>query len=276
MTVDNTDPAVTGSSPDMSAPTQTDNTITITPPAEPQADGRTFTEDEVAAIRKQEKDKLYGEIEKEREQRKAMEERMNELQRHQEAFDTDRQEQIRQQEEAAAAAEAERKLREESEMDAKSLLEKREQEWEQRFQEQGDQFAQQFSELQQQAEAKEAMLEKERAFAALNDYKQQRLSEAGDDVMPHLHRYITGNNIEEIDASISDAMQVTSDMMSDMAQAQAIQRGPRAVPATGASPTGPMENQAAQQNITGEDIRQMSMEQYEQLRPQLLPQARFK
>ena len=154
------------------------------------------------------------------------------------------------------------------------FLARREEEFNQRLQETENRWAEQFNELQETAKAAEATLEKERAFAALNEYKQTKLSEAGDDIMPHLHRYITGNTTQEIDEAISSAMQVTSDMMEDMAQATAMQQGPRPVPATGASPTGPMENQAAQQHLTSDDIRNMLMEQYEQLRPQLLQQAR--
>ena len=248
-------------------------TITVTPPQQ-QQESKTFTEDDIAAARRQEKDKLYGELDKEREQRKALEERMAELQKNIEAFNTDKEAQLAAEREAQEAAEAERRAREESEMEAKDLLAKREQEWEQRLQETENRWAQQFEEIQQQAAAQEAMLEKERAFNALNEYKTSKIQEAGDAIMPHLHRYITGNTTEEIDASISAAMQTTSDMMEDMAQATAMQRGPRGVPATGASPTGPMENQASQQHLTSEDIRNMSMEQYEQLRPQLLSQAR--
>lgn len=234
-----------------------------------------FTEDDIAAARRQEKDKLYGEIEKEREQRKAMEERMAELQKNMESFNSDKESQLQAEREAQEAAEAERRAREEAEMEAKDLLAKRESEWEQRLQETENRWSQQFEEIQQKAQAQEAMLEKERAFAALSEYKQSKITEAGDTIMPHLHRYINGNTPEEIDASISSAMETTSAMMEDMAQATAMQRGPRGVPATGASPTGPVENQQSQQHLTSEDIRNMSMEQYEQLRAQLLPQARL-
>jgi DNA repair exonuclease SbcCD ATPase subunit len=256
-------------------PATPEGTVAVTPPTPPAEDGgRTFTEGEVAAIRKQEKDKLYSEIEKEKERRQEMETRVADLQKNVEAFDTDRNEQMRAQQEAAEAAEAERKAREEAEMDAKSLLERREQEFEQRLQETESKWSQQFEELQTQAQAQEAMLEKERAFAVLSDYKQSVLADHTEDIMPHLHRLVTGNTTEEIDASISSAIQLTSDIMEDMAQATAASRGPRGVPATGASPTGPMENQTSQQHLTAEDLRNMSMEQYEQLRPQLLSQAR--
>jgi len=247
--------------------------VPITPPQQ-QQESKVFTEDDIAAARRQEKDKLYGEIEKEKEQRKALEERMAELQKNIEAFNADKEAQLQAEREAQEAAEAERRAREEADMEAKDLLARREQEWEQRLQETENRWSQQFEEIQQKAAAQEAMLEKERAFAALSEYKQTRINEAGDAIMPHLHRYITGNTPEEIDASISAAMQTTSDMMEDMAQATAMQRGPRGVPATGASPTGPLENQTSQQHLTSEDIRNMSMEQYEQVRAQLLPQAR--
>lgn len=249
--------------------------VVVQEPPKQQQESKVFTEDDIAAARRQEKDKLYGEIEKEREQRKAMEERMAELQKNMESFNSDKESQLQAEREAQEAAEAERRAREEAEMEAKDLLAKRESEWEQRLQETENRWSQQFEEIQQKAQAQEAMLEKERAFAALSEYKQSKITEAGDTIMPHLHRYINGNTPEEIDASISSAMETTSAMMEDMAQATAMQRGPRGVPATGASPTGPVENQQSQQHLTSEDIRNMSMEQYEQLRAQLLPQARL-
>lgn len=270
-------PVVSGSGDPTATPPEDGDTIVVTPPApEGEPKTRVFTEEEVAAIRRQEKDKLYGEIEKEREQRKAMEERLAELNKNMEAFDTDRQEQLRAQQEAAEAAEQERKAREEAEMSAKELLEKREQEFEARLQETESKWSSQFEELQTKAQAQEAMLEKERAFAALSEYKNTKLQENSEAIMPHLHRLVTGSTVEEIDASISSAIQLTSDIMEDMTQATANQRGPRGVPTTGASPTGPMENQQQQQHLTAEDLRNMSMEQYEQLRPQLLAQARPK
>jgi hypothetical protein len=257
---------------DEGAPEGTVATITNTPAEGGEA--KTFTEDEVAAICRQEKDKLYKEIESEREKRKEMEGRVTELQKNVEAFNTDRQAQLDAEKAAQDAAEAERKAREEADLSAKDLLAKREAEFEKRLEESENKWAAQFEELNERASVQEATLEKERAFAVISEYKNAKITEHGDDIMPHLHRLVTGNTTEEIDASISSAIQLTSDIMEDMTQAAAIQRGPRGVPATGASPTGPMENQSEQQHLTAEDLRNMSMEQYEQLRPQLLAQAR--
>jgi hypothetical protein len=267
-------PLVRGGDPtaDPDAP----STIAVTPPAkQDDTPPRTFTEEEVANIRRQEKDKLYGEIESEKNKRAEMESRVEELQKNMAAFDTDRQQQLQAEEDARNAAEAERRAREESELSAKDLMAKREEEFEARLQENETRWSAQFEELQARAQTQEAMLEKERAFAVLSEYKSTMLAEHEDAIMPKLQSLVTGNTTEEIDASISHAIQLTSDIMEDMTQVAAQQRGPRGVPTTGASPTGPMENQMSQQHLTAEDLRNMSMDQYEQLRPQLLPQARL-
>jgi len=86
-------------------------------PAPVSKNSRMFSEDEVEAIRRQEKDKLYDKISK--------------LQEQVEVFNHEREEQKRIAEEAAAKEAEERRLREEEEMSAKELLMKKEDEFQQ-------------------------------------------------------------------------------------------------------------------------------------------------
>lgn len=253
--------------------------VVVDVPTEPapttQPDGEhVFTAEQVEAIRKQEKDKLYGDLESSKKAAEEATRRAAELETQMAAFNEDRDQRLAAEKEKADAEAAERKAREESEMESRELIARREAEFEQKLAETENKWSQQFEELNERAKAQEATLEMERAFQALEAHKAQRIAEAGDSLMPHLIDLVGGNTVEEIDASISAVAAKTSAIMEDMQQGLAAQRGPKAVPTTGASPTGPLENQTAQQTLTRDDIRNMSMEQYAAHRPQLLEQAR--
>jgi len=254
--------------------------VTVTVPAPPPEDdggrgGKLFTAEEVEDIRRDEKDKLYPQIKSAKEAADAAKARAEELAAQLEAFSTDVDAQKSAEAAAAAAEEAERKAREEAEMEARDLITKKEEEWNQRLTEVETDWSKKFTELQEYAAAQEATLEKERAFQALEAYKAQKIAEAGDSLMPHLLDLVNwGSTEESIDAAIRSVADKTSAIIDDMQLGQSRVAGPKAVPTTGASPTGPLENQMSQQTLTREQIAEMSMEQYAALRPQLLAQAR--
>ena len=164
---------------------QNGDAVTIDVPAEapapaesvPTSDTRTermFTKDEVEAIRRQEKDKLYD--------------RINKLQEQVEVFNHERDEQKRLAEEISAKEADERRQREEAEMSAKELLLKKEDEFQQRINTAQEEWEQKFSALQSEAEAQKALLEQERRFQELESYKSRRISEEQDNIMPELTR----------------------------------------------------------------------------------------
>jgi len=248
--------------------------IVVTTPAGTPPVEKTFTSDEVESIRKEEKDKLYAQLNSQKEAVDAAKARADELAAQMAAFTADADEAKAAKAAEASALEAERKAAEEAQLEAKDLISIKEAEWAQRLEESENKWSQQFEELNERAKVQEATLEKERAFQALESYKQQAIAEAGDSLMPHLLDLIGGSSEEEINNSIMAVAAKTSAIMEDMQLGQASHAGPRAVPTTGASPTGPLENQTAQQTLTRDDIATMSMDQYAALRPQLLAQAR--
>lgn len=218
-----------------------------------------FTPDEVEAIRRQEKDKLYDKISK--------------LQEQVEVFNHEREEQKRLAEELAAKEAEERRQREEAEMSAKDLLMKKEDEFQQRINTVQQEWEEKFLSLQSEAEAQKALLEQERRFQELESYKSRRIAEEQDNIMPELMDFIKGNSEEEIESAISAVVARTSAIVENIQQAMPQRQNLRGVPATGSTPIGPLENATEQQTFSSADIANMSMEQYAQIRDRLLASA---
>lgn len=261
-------------------PGDTPDTVTIDVPAEaPISDasdplrqqtnpntGKLFTADEVEAIRKQEKDKLYKEIQKQDERVKTLQEQIEE-------FNREREEQARVAEEARQREEAERRAREQEEMSAKELLLKTEDEFTQRLNTAQQEWEEKFAQLEAEKEAQAALLEQERRFQELESYKARRIQEEQDSLMPELLEFISGNSEEEIEASISAVAARTSAIISNIQQAIP-QNRVRGVPPTGYPPTGPVENMSEQITYTAADIAAMSNDEYAKVRDRLLASAR--
>lgn len=225
--------------------------------------GKTFSEDEVENIRKQEKDKMYKRLEEADTRVKSMEEQMNIIAQEREA--------ARQEAEARAAKEAELiRQREIEELSAKELLLKKEDEFNQRISSVEQEWQSRLAEIEHQRASQEALLEKERQLQALDHYRQSRLQQEQEAIIPELIDLVSGNNEEEIEQSISTLRQRSSAIIESIQQATAQQQGRlRGAPVT-APPVGPMETQTEYQTLTAEDIRNMPMEQYTKMRDRLL------
>lgn len=242
-------------------------TVTVTPPAEEEEeetpptqtpaaqqgfqagaeeDGKVYTAEDLARVRQQEKDKLYGRINEMSETLQQMRER------------EEREAREREEAEAREREEAERKA--EEEMDFKTLLAKKEEEWQNRFQT-----------IQQEIAQKDALLEREREFQALENYRQSKLSEHEDDIMPELRDMVQGNTPEEIDASINALVEKTSHILGQVAASQQQYRQQMPGPRVTAPAMGPLEqNESAQQTLSADDIRNMDMKTYREYRDQLM------
>ena len=234
----------------------------VAPASQRNANTRMFSQEEVESIRRQEKDKLYDKISK--------------LQEQVEVFNHEREEQKRLAEEVAAREAEERRLREEEEMSAKELLHKKEDEFQQRLNTAQQEWEEKFTALQQESEAQQAVLEQERRFQELESFKSRRIAEEQDNIMPELMDFIRGNSEDEIESAISAVKTRTSAILENIQQAMPQQQRLRGVPATGSTPTGPLENMTEQQTFTSADIAGMSMEQYAQVRDRLLASASFR
>lgn len=230
-----------------------------------QQPSRTFTEDEVAAIRRQEKDKLYEKLEKESSRVKALEEQLGVISQEREAARKEAEERAHQEQELL-------RQREEQELSAKELLSRRESEFNQKLTQVEQEFMSRLDQVEQQRLAQEALLEKERQIQTVESYRQRRLAEEQESIIPELRDLVSGNTAEEIDMSIATLRDRSSAIMQSIQQATQQSRL-RGAPVT-APPTGPMENQSEYQTLTAEDIRNMPMDQYMKMRERLLGATR--
>ena len=205
-----------------------------------------YTEVDLQRVREQEKSKLYPQID-------SLKEEINLLKKDREA----------QLAEAAAIAkekeDAARKLAE-SEMDVRSLLEKKEQEW-----------ASQLEEIRQEGARKDALLERERQYAELTAYRNRRLAEEQDNIMPELVDLISGNSADEIEQSITGLRERSSKIL-ESAQ-QAMQNARRDMKGTSTTLPPTMENNSGQQQFTADQIAAMSVTEYAKYRDRLFPGA---
>lgn len=225
--------------------------------------GKVFSEDEVENIRKQEKDKLYKRLEEADTRVKTMEEQMNILAQEREAARKEAEERAKQEQELI-------REREVAELSAKELLLKREDEFNSKLTQIEQDYKMRFEEIERQREQQEALLEKERALQALNSHRQRRIQEEQENIIPELIDLVAGSTEEEIEASISVLRDRSNAIIESIQQASAQQQGRlRGVTPT-SPPIGPMDTQTEYQTLTAEDIRNMPMEKYAQMRDRLM------
>jgi hypothetical protein len=207
---------------------------------------RLFTEAELQAARKVEKDKLYDELQGLKSSMKAIED-----QRAQELAEI-----ARKDAEKAAAVQAKK----EEEMSAKALLEAK-------LKETNDTWEQRFSQLQTERESERALLAKERAYNELVDYRNSQLTASAEEIAPQFHNFINGESKEQIDNAIAQAKLATQSIAEEVAAARVQQLSQmRGVAPTGYAALGPLEGSMGQKQYTAADINQMSMAEYTKFR----------
>lgn len=235
-----------------------------TEPAQEQAvkqDTRIFSEDEVHKIRQQEKDKMYKRLEDADSRVKAMEEQMS-------LISAEREKAIKEAEERARKEAELLRQREVEELSAKDLLAKRESEFNQRINQVEEEWGKKFAELEAQRQAQDALLEKERYLQHLESYRQRRLQDEQETIIPELRDLVSGNTEEEIENSVAVLRERSNAIIESIQRASQPTR-PKGAPVT-APPTGPLENQQEYQTLTADDIRNMPMDQYVKMRDRLL------
>jgi chromosome segregation ATPase len=212
----------------------------------------TFTAEDLAKARAQEKAKLYPQVEKLQEEistlRKKEEER--------EAKEAERKA-ARAQRDAEAAAE--KKKQEEAELGFKELLTKKEEE-----------FKAQLEAERLEREKAFALLEREREFQELSAYRQQRLEDSRNDIIPELIDLISGNNKDEIEASIAGLKERSAKIFDSVAQASQQTRKEMVGSRVTMPASGPLDNDTEQRLYSPNDINNMSMADYAKNRAKLL------
>lgn len=221
-----------------------------------QPQSRTFTEAEVQKFRKDEHDKVYGELTKAQE----------ELQKFQKA----EAERAKAEADAKAKAEAEARKQAEAEMDAKQLLQSREAEWNNKFEESNKSWEERFNRINAEREQERAVAEKERKFHEFVAYRNDRLNAERENIAPELIDLVSGNTPEELEASITrlkeKSEQIAQTVQQYAQQARASQRG---VSSASFPAAGPDTDNPGGKQYTAEDIAGMNYEEYAKFRQQM-------
>lgn len=213
------------------------------------------TSDVAEAIQKaraQEKAKLYPQMEKLQEELAALRQKENER----EAKEAERKAQ-------RAAREAElakqKKAEEEQQLELRDLLAKKEQE-----------FQAQLELERQEREKAFALLERERDFQELQQYRSQRLEAERENIVPELIDLISGNNKDEIEASIADLKARSQKIFESVASASQQTRKEMTGTRITVPASGPLDNDSENRMYSPTDISQMSMADYAKNRAKLL------
>ena len=207
-----------------------------------------FTAEDLAKARAQEKAKLYPQIEKMAEELAAMKK-------------------AKEEEDAKRAAkraerEAKSKQKEENELSFKELLAKKEQE-----------FSSQLENERLEREKAIALLEKERQYQELQNYRQRRVEEERDTIVPELIDLIDGDSQDAVEQSIAILKEKSARISDSVKQAMSAAKQNMVGARITAPASGPLDNDSEQQLTTPDSVRDMSMADYAKNRAKLLGSA---
>jgi len=211
-----------------------------------------FTAEDIAKARAQEKAKLYPQVEKLQEELAALKKEREER----EALEAERMAK-RQAREAERAAE--KKKQEESELEVRELLSKKEQEW-----------AAKLEAERLEREKAFALLEREREFQELSAYRQQRLDQERDNIIPELIDLISGNSRDEIEQSIAGLKERSAKIFDSVAQVAQQSRKEMVGTRITVPASGPLDNDSDSRTLSPDDLKKMSMDEYAKNRAKLL------
>lgn len=247
------------SEPTLALPTVTDTPsgllVGVDPPRAPtgqfvpqttnnNANVQVYTAEDLANARKQEKDKLYS--------------RLEEVQSHLATLQKEREERLAAEEALRKQAEAEAEEKRKAELTLKERVAQMEKE-----------MADRFASVEAERERERALLEKERSFLALSEYRQRRLNEEREAILPELIDLISGGSEQEIEQSIA-GLRDRSDRILEGARSAlgSVPMNPGA--RVTAPPAGPLENNTENRLPTPEEIRNMDINEYQRQRERLL------
>ena len=229
--------------------THTPSNLNVAPTSATNSFTQTFTQDDLERARKQEKDKLYPQLEQMRAELAALQKERDDKAAAEEAARKD--------------AEAEAKRKTDAETDVRSLLEQKQAEWE--------------SQLTAERTAREealAVLNREREYNDLVAYRQAAVAANADNIIPDLIDMVDGSTAEEIDASIARlAAKSQSIIEAAGAATQSARQAQRGASIT-APPVGPMDTTSdSQTTLSPQDIAAMPMSEYVKHRAKLMGAA---
>ena len=209
-----------------------------------------YTDEDLARVRSQEKDKLYPQIDSLKEQLDALKRERDEEMAAKAAEKASL--------EAQFAEEAKRK--QEEELELRDLLKVKETEW-----------TEQLERERQERERAFALLEREKTFAEIQNYRNQRIAQESENILPELIELINGESEAEIESSIQGLKAKSSSIMDNVQQAtQAARRDMTGTRVTTPPNAGPLDIETGNRQFTADDISSMSLNDYAKYRSQLL------
>jgi hypothetical protein len=226
---------------DIPVPTETK----VTPVKTDVLSDKSYTEEDLRRVREQEKSKLYPQID-------SIKEEVNLLKK-------DREERVAQVEAEKAAAEEENRKKTESEMDIRQLLEIKEKEWAQKLETERGERERAFT-----------LLERERQYAELSEYRTRRLEDERDNIMPELVDLISGNTPDEIENSITGLRERSSRILESAQSAMQNARKEMKGTSITTPPAGPLETNSEQRTLTAQEIAAMPMNEYAKIRDRIM------
>jgi hypothetical protein len=214
-----------------------------------------YTAEDISRARTQEKEKLYPQVEKLKEELSLLKQREQER----EAKEAERKAQR-----VAREAEVAKKKKEEDEqqLELRELLSKKEQE-----------FQAQIEEERAEREKAFALLDREREFQELQSYRQQRLEQERENIIPELIDLIQGNSKDEIEQSINGLKDKSAKIFDSVATASQQTRKEMVGSRITAPASGPLDNDSEQRSYSPDDLRNMSITDYAKNRAKLLGNA---
>jgi hypothetical protein len=207
-----------------------------------------YSEEDLKRVREQEKSKLYPQID-------SLKEEVNLLKK-------EREERVAESERLRKEAEEEARKKAESEMDVRQLLETKEKEW-----------ADKLEAERLERERAFLLLDRERQYAELTEYRNRRLEEERENIIPELVDLISGNNPEEIEQSITGLRERSSRILESAQSAMQNARKEMTGSRVTAPASGPMDTNTEHQQFTAEQIAAMSVTEYAKYRGKLLGKA---
>jgi hypothetical protein len=224
-------------------------TVTEAAPTQTQ---KFYTEEDLAKVRTQEKDKLYPVVEQLKSEVAALKKDKDEKAANRAAKEAE--------ESADKAAKDRNKLIED--LDAKDLIKLT-----------TDELREQLERERSERERAFALLEQERTFTELKNYKQQIIEAERDNIMPQLLKYLDGSTPEELAASAADLKAQTDSILQDAQSAMQNARKEMRGTSTTLPAAGPLETNMDSRQFTAQDIAAMSMNDYAKVRDKLMSDA---
>jgi hypothetical protein len=209
-----------------------------------------YTEEDLAKVRTQEKDKLYPQI-------NSLKEELDVIKREREEESARK---LAEQTALDAQLAEEAKRKQEEELELRDLLKVKESEWNEQLERERNERERAF-----------ALLEREKTFAEIQNYRNTRLEQERDNIIPELVDMISGNSIDEIEQSIQGLKAKSSSILDAAQQAmQAARRDMTGTRVTTPPNAGPLDIETGTRQFTAQDIESMSLAEYAKYRDSLL------